>query len=78
MLPQCIVPTVVFTGSKLSLKFQVKDRTIFKHNHNIIYHGNCPENGCFDNYIGETARRISERVLIGETARRISERLLDC
>ena len=58
-----MVPKVVFTGSKLSSKFQVKDRTIFSNNHDIIYHGNCPENGCPDNSVGETARRISERVL---------------
>ena len=45
LLTQCMVPKVVFTGSKLSSKFQVKDRTIFSHNHDIIYHGNCPENG---------------------------------
>ena len=63
LLPQCIVPTIAYTSSKLSLKFQVKDRTIFNHSHDIIYLGNCPENGCPDNYIGETARRISERVL---------------
>ena len=62
-LPQCIVLKVVLTGSKHSLRFQVKDRTIFSHNHDIIYHGNCPENGYPDNYVGETARRISERVL---------------
>ena len=63
LLPQYLVPAVVFTGSKLSSKFQINDRTIFSHNHDINYHGNCPENGCPDNYIGETARRISERVL---------------
>ena len=63
LLPQYLVPTVVFTGSKLSSKFQINDRTIFSHNHDINYHGNCPENGCPDNYIGETARRISESVL---------------
>ena len=63
LLPQCIVPKVVFTGSKLSSKFQVKDRTIFSHNHDIIYDGNCPENGCHDNFVGGAARRISERVL---------------
>ena len=62
-LPQCRVPTVVFTDSKHSLNFQVKDRTIFSHNHDIIYHGNCPGNGCPDKYVGETARRLSERVL---------------
>ena len=63
LLPQCIALNVVVTGSKLSSKFQLKDRTLFSHNHHIIYHGNCPENGCPDNYVGETARWISERVL---------------
>ena len=36
---------------------------MISHNHDIIYHGNCPENGCCESYVGETARRISERVL---------------
>ena len=54
---------VVLTGSKLSSKFQVKDRTLFSHNHDIIYTCNCPENGCPDKYIGEAAKRISEKVL---------------
>ena len=58
MLPQCIVPKVVFAESKLSTKFQVKDRTIFSHNHDITYHGNYPENCCPDNYVGVTARMI--------------------
>ena len=31
LLPQGIVPKVVFTGSILSSKFQVKDRTIFSY-----------------------------------------------
>ena len=60
LLRQCIVPKVVFTSSKLSSKFQVKDRTIFSHNRNIICNGNYPENGCPNDYVGETARRISE------------------
>ena len=63
LLPLCIVPKAVFAGSKLSSKFQVKGRAIFSHNHDITYHGNCPENGCPDNYVGQTARRVSERVL---------------
>ena len=36
---------------------------MISHNHDIIYHRNCPENGCRESYVGETARRISERVL---------------
>ena len=63
LLPQCIIPKEVFTGSKSSSKYQVKDRTIFSHNHDVIYHRNCQENGCPDNYVEETAKRISERVL---------------
>ena len=63
MLPQHIVLKVVFRGSKHSSKFQLKDSTIFSHNHDLIYHGNCPLNGCRDNHIGETSRRVSERVL---------------
>ena len=40
----------------------MKDKTKFEHNHDIVYHGICPETDCSENYIGETARRISERV----------------
>ena len=61
LLPRCIVPKIVFKGSKLSWKFQVEDRTIFSHNHDIIYHVTFPENGFPYNYVGQTARRISER-----------------
>ena len=34
-----------------------------KHNHDIIYQGKCPEIGCNGHYLGQTGRRISERVL---------------
>ena len=62
MLPTNIRTKIAFTGSKLSTCFQVKDKTKFEHNHDIVYHGICPETDCSENYIGETARRISERV----------------
>ena len=70
LLRQCIVLKVVFTCSKISSKFKVKDRTIFSHNHDIISHCNFPENSCADIYVGETGRKISERVLdhIGKDA----------
>ena len=35
----------------------------FKHNHDVIYQGRCPEIDCYDYYLEETGRRISERVL---------------
>ena len=40
----------------------MKDKTKFGHNRDIVYHGTCPETDCSENYIGETARRISESV----------------
>ena len=67
LLPQFLVPKVVVTGSKFS-------RTIFSHNYDIIYYGNCPENGYPDNYVGESARRISERVF-GHTGKDINSHL---
>ena len=51
-----------FTGSKLSTYFQIKDKTIFEHNHDVVHLGTCPDNNCSDNYVGESARRISERI----------------
>ena len=63
LLPQYIVPKVVFTGSKLSSTFHVKDRIIFSYNYDIIYYGNCPENSWSDNYVAETTIRILEKVL---------------
>ena len=29
----------------------------------VIYFGKCPEENCVDNYLGECARRISERII---------------
>ena len=37
----------------------MKDRT----KHDIIYFGKCPEQNCTNNYLGESARRISERII---------------
>ena len=35
----------------------------FEHKHDIIYLGTYPEDNCSDNYIGESGRRISERII---------------
>ena len=34
-----------------------------KHNHDIVYYDECPEEHCNENYIGENGRRISERII---------------
>ena len=64
---KCFLPTdnvtkIVYVGTKLSSCFRVKDVTEFEHNHDIIYQGRCPEIGCNDHCLGETGRRILERV----------------
>ena len=49
-------------NTKLSTKFPVKDKTDFQHSNNVVYHSKCPSKGCHENYIGETNRRIVERI----------------
>ena len=48
---------------KLNTHFQIKDKTELEHNHDVVYLGTCPENNCSDNYVGESTRRISERII---------------
>ena len=59
-LPNNVKTQVTFTGQKLSTQFNVKDRTKFEHKYDVIYFGKCPEQKCTDNYLRESARRISE------------------
>ena len=35
----------------------------FEHKRDIIYLATCPEDNCPENYIGESGRRISERII---------------
>ena len=57
-----VKPQITYTGRKLGSSFQIKDQTIFEHKRDVIYPGNCPAENCVDDYIGETARRINERI----------------
>ena len=52
---------VAFKSTKPSSCFNVKDKTGFKHNHGLIYYAKCPAT-CIDDYVGESARRITERI----------------
>ena len=54
---------VILTGTKLSSHFNIKDDTNKQHNHDLVYFSRCPSTDCTDSYIGETARRLSERVM---------------
>ena len=62
LLPENVKAQVTYTGTKLGTCFNLKDQTKFEHKNDIIYHGKCPAEECPDNYIGETKRRMSERI----------------
>ena len=62
-LPNNVKTLITYEGTKLSTKFQVKDKTKFEHRHNITYYSCCPNINCSDSYVGETERRIKERII---------------
>ena len=63
LLPSTVKANIGFTSKKLTTHFQIKDLTKFEHKYDIVYLGTCPEDNCSDNYIGESGRRISERII---------------
>ena len=62
LLPENVKAQVTYTGTKLDACFNLKDQTKFEHKNDYIYHGKCPTEECSDNYIGDTKRRMSERI----------------
>ena len=62
ILPENIEVQTAFTGKQLSSCFKTKDRTKFERQHDRIYQVKCSVENCSDDYIGESARRIIERV----------------
>ena len=60
-LPRNIECRIVQTGTKLSSRFNIKDKTNGRHLSNFIYRHKCRNKKCKDDYIGETARRKSVR-----------------
>ena len=54
---------VTYQSKKLGSKFLVTDKIDFQHQNNIVNYGKCPNPNCKDDYIGETDRRVIERVI---------------
>ena len=61
-LPKNVKVQIAFTGKRLSSCFKTKDRAKFEHQHDMLYQVKCLAENCPDNYIGQSARRIIERV----------------
>ena len=62
VLPDNVVTPIIYTNVKLSSHFQTKDQTNNEHQHNVVYSASCPQPSCEETYIGETGRRLHERV----------------
>ena len=62
ILPKNVKVQTAFTGKRLSSCFKTKDRAKFEHQRDIIYQVKCSAENCLNDYIGESARRIIERV----------------
>lgn len=53
---------IVYTGTKFGSNFNIKDKTTFDNQYNIVYRASCPNQNCDATYIGETGCRIQERL----------------
>ena len=53
---------VAYTGKKISISFNVKDQSKFDHQHDVVYYADGPNEIYRENYIGESGRRISDRI----------------
>ena len=54
---------IIYTGTKLASKFNIKDKISKEHKHDLIYKAQCPDLNCDETYIGEIGRRFSERII---------------
>ena len=60
-LPENVQARICSTGTKRGTKFSnIKDPVKKSRQHDVGY---CPEPGCVEDYIGETGRRLNERVI---------------
>ena len=67
VLPVYIQTHLVYTGIKLLSQLRnIKDPTTFEEQHDIVYHSFCSAENCNENYIGESARRLDEKIMMVE------------
>ena len=59
-LPDNVKTMVTYQSKKLASKFPVKES---QHQNNVVYYEKCQNPSCKEDYIGETYRRVIERVI---------------
>ena len=58
-----IRPKVVYNSAKLSQYFNMKDSVPQKYKSDLVCKCTCPQIACNESYIGETERRVEERII---------------
>ena len=61
-LPTEVKTIVTYQSKKLETKFQLKYKTRFNQQNNLVYYSKCPNKTSNEDYVGETDRRIEERI----------------
>ena len=62
-LPTEFKTTVTYQSKKLGTIFQLKDKTKYNQQNNLVYYSKCPDKTCSEDYISKTDRRIEERII---------------
>ena len=62
-LPMEVKITVTYQSKKLGTKFELKDKTKFHQQNNLVYYAKCLDKTCSEDYVGETDNRIKERII---------------
>ena len=62
-LPTKVKTTVTYQSKKLGRKFQLKDKTKFHQQNSLVYYSRCLDETCNEDYVGETDKRIEERII---------------
>ena len=62
LLPETVNTQIIYTRRKLSTCFQIKDKSKFDQQYDLVYNAKCPSELCDENYVSESGRRITERV----------------
>ena len=51
----------IYKATRLGSRFNLKDKISAENQHNIVYHGGCPNRKCVSNYVGQTKCRLGKR-----------------
>ena len=53
--------STIYKATRLGSKFNIKDQIKLEHQHNVVYHTECPNRKCKSHYTGQTKCRVGKR-----------------